>query len=199
MKGVAFMLLAYFTAASGGPGETEDRPRVTGIAFVRVKVSSLRNDSLYRSLLQQPLDPGSCLPFDGQCYRVNPVQRIELVKSADAENRNLLEAVGLYTSDIKTMRGFLAARGYQPSEIISDQHGTAYFDVLDPERHQLFFVSEPQGIAGASFGGGPRIASAILHAGWVVQDREAMDRFYKEVLGFHVYWHGGMKEGDVHA
>jgi catechol 2,3-dioxygenase-like lactoylglutathione lyase family enzyme len=31
----------------------------------------------------------------------------------------------------------------------------------------------------------------------VVRDREAMDRFYRDVLEFHVYWHGGMKEGET--
>jgi catechol 2,3-dioxygenase-like lactoylglutathione lyase family enzyme len=29
----------------------------------------------------------------------------------------------------------------------------------------------------------------------VVKDRAAMDKFYKDVLGFHVYWSGGMKDG----
>jgi hypothetical protein len=37
----------------------------------------------------------------------------------------------------------------------------------------------------------------LIHAGWVLSDREAMDKFYKDVLGFHVYWHGGMKEGET--
>ena len=31
----------------------------------------------------------------------------------------------------------------------------------------------------------------------MLSDREAMDKFYKDVLGFHVYWHGGMKEGET--
>jgi catechol 2,3-dioxygenase-like lactoylglutathione lyase family enzyme len=147
-------------------------------------------------LLQLPLGIGSCTSFEGRCYFVNPFQRIELVKLENTETRNLLEAVGFYTSDVKTMHGFLIARGYKPGEIISDRHGTTYFETRDPERHELFFLSGPEGI-GQLVGGGPRIASAILHAGWVVQDRQAMDRFYKDVLGFHVYWHGGMKEGET--
>ena len=35
-------------------------------------------------------------------------------------------------------------------------------------------------------------ASPIIHAGFVVHDRAAEDHFYKDILGFHVYWHGGM-------
>jgi catechol 2,3-dioxygenase-like lactoylglutathione lyase family enzyme len=196
MKAVALVLLAYFGAASGWLRKTVDRPKVTGIAFVRVKVSSLPNDSLYRSLFGGPLGIGSCISLDGQCYFVNLFQRIELVKLENAENRNLLEAVGFYTSDVKAMHGFLAAHGYKPGEIISDRHGGTYFEVRDPEGHELFFVSQPEA-RGASISGGPRIASDVLHAGWVVRDRGAMDRFYRDVLGFHVYWHGGMKEGET--
>ena len=36
----------------------------------------------------------------------------------------------------------------------------------------------------------------IIHAGFVVHDRAAEDKFYKDILGFHVYWHGGMKDGE---
>jgi len=37
----------------------------------------------------------------------------------------------------------------------------------------------------------------IIHAGFVVRDRAAMDKFYKDVLGFHVYWSGGMKDRET--
>ena len=37
----------------------------------------------------------------------------------------------------------------------------------------------------------------IIHAGFVVHDRAAEDRFYKDILGFHVYWHGGMKDDET--
>jgi len=30
-----------------------------------------------------------------------------------------------------------------------------------------------------------------------LKDREAMDKFYKDALGFHVYWQGGTKEGET--
>ena len=36
-----------------------------------------------------------------------------------------------------------------------------------------------------------------MHAGYVVKDRAALDHFYKDLLGFHLYWQGGAKEGDI--
>ena len=42
------------------------------------------------------------------------------------------------------------------------------------------------------------LSSDMIHTGFVVHDRTTEDRFYKDILGFHVYWHGGMKEGEDH-
>jgi catechol 2,3-dioxygenase-like lactoylglutathione lyase family enzyme len=41
-----------------------------------------------------------------------------------------------------------------------------------------------------------QVSTHMIHAGFVVHDRAAEDRFYKDILGFHVYWHGGMKGGE---
>ena len=40
------------------------------------------------------------------------------------------------------------------------------------------------------------LSRGLIHSGFVVHDREAEDRLYKDILGFHVYWHGGMKDGE---
>jgi len=37
----------------------------------------------------------------------------------------------------------------------------------------------------------------LIHAGFVVKDRAAEDHFYKDMLGFHVYWHGGMRDNET--
>jgi len=34
----------------------------------------------------------------------------------------------------------------------------------------------------------------MLHAGFIVKDRAAEDRFYRDLLGFRIYWHGGFKD-----
>jgi catechol 2,3-dioxygenase-like lactoylglutathione lyase family enzyme len=39
--------------------------------------------------------------------------------------------------------------------------------------------------------------SQLIHAGFVVHDRAAEDRFYKDILGFHVYWHGGRTDDET--
>jgi len=41
-----------------------------------------------------------------------------------------------------------------------------------------------------------QVSSSIIHVGFVVQNRTAMDH-YKDILGFHVYWHGGRKDDET--
>jgi catechol 2,3-dioxygenase-like lactoylglutathione lyase family enzyme len=42
-----------------------------------------------------------------------------------------------------------------------------------------------------------QVGTKLLHAGLIVRDRAAEDRFYKDILGFHLYWQGGMKDDEV--
>lgn len=197
MKKIILMLVAFLTVVANSEGQSTPRPKIWDIAFVRVKVSSSEAASFYGGVLKLPrLAEGSCVSLEGQCYFVSLPQRVELVQLENAEEPNLLEAVGFY-ADVKAVHRYLASRGYKPGQIISDRQGTTYFEIRDAEKHDLFFVSsQSKGIA-ASVSGGPPISSRIIHAGWVVKDREALDKLYKDVLGFHVYWHGGMKEGET--
>ena len=180
-RNIVFVVLACLAETTCWAGEKTSPPKVLGIAFARVRVSNPEGDSFYGGVLKLPrLGVGSCISFEGQCYFVNLYQRIELVK---LEDPNLLAAVGLYTSDVKAIHAYLISRGYEPGEIISDRHGTTYFEIRDPEKHGLFFVSQPEGI-GAAISGGPPIASGIIHAGWVVKDREAMTSFTRMCWDF---------------
>jgi catechol 2,3-dioxygenase-like lactoylglutathione lyase family enzyme len=63
----------------------------------------------------------------------------------------------------------------------------------DPEGHRIVFI---QSRARQIEAGASQVSTRMIHAGFVVKDRAAEDKFYKEILGFHVYWHGGMKDGE---
>jgi len=38
------------------------------------------------------------------------------------------------------------------------------------------------------------VSRHMIHAGFLVYHREAADHFYRDILGFRPYWHGGMKD-----
>src|SRR5260370_24995815 len=86
-------------------------------------------------------------------------------------------------------------RGSKPGKLISLPGGVQeFFEIVDPAQHRLIFVTNNWGVAGSVLGA--QISARMIHSGFVVRDRAAEDKFYKDVLGFHVYWHGGMKDGE---
>jgi catechol 2,3-dioxygenase-like lactoylglutathione lyase family enzyme len=96
------------------------------------------------------------------------------------------------TDNAKKLRDFLTGQGIKvgPVEQLSD--ASLRFDVADPGGNYISFVEvlvnpidDPA--PDASHG-------QIIHAGFIVRDRAAMEHFYKDVLGFRPYWHGGMKD-----
>ncbi|HVM76200.1 MAG TPA: VOC family protein [Candidatus Saccharimonadales bacterium] len=191
-----FVAAIGMVVASSSSSETPKRPGILGIAFVQIESSSPESEKFYNGVLRLPsLGTGNCIDFESQCYFINPYQHVEIVKRENPSSKDLIHSVGLYTRDVKSARAYLLARGYTPGDIVSDRHGATYFEVRDPEKHRLFIVAFPKGGTAGSVMGGPLISSKLIHAGWVVQNREAMDKFYKDALGFHLYWQGGMKDG----
>ena len=78
-----------------------------------------------------------------------------------------------------------------PAKANVESNGTIWFALKDPEGNPIEFVQERPELAAAA----PRpVSKVMIHAGFVVHDRAAEDKFYKDLLGFHVYWHGGMKD-----
>ena len=97
------------------------------------------------------------------------------------------------------MRHYLSAHAVNvPNHVSVSADGIRSFGVRDPEGHQVCFVqfATANDRSGAQAGRQP-ISTHMIHAGFIVRDRAAEDRFYKDLLGFHVYWHGGMKDADT--
>ena len=110
--------------------------------------------------------------------------------------QNRIDAIGMYTSDAAALRTYLMSQGQKPAEVVTDAHGHTSFQVKDPEGHTIQFIQQPSGLGG-SVSGTPPLSIRIIHAGFVVKDRAAVDHFYKDILGFRLYWSGGMKEGET--
>jgi catechol 2,3-dioxygenase-like lactoylglutathione lyase family enzyme len=71
----------------------------------------------------------------------------------------------------------------------------------DPDGHNVEFVQYmPGSLHSKNFGKflpDTRISQRIIHVGITVKDRAAADAFYRDILGCHDIWHGGMKDGRV--
>jgi catechol 2,3-dioxygenase-like lactoylglutathione lyase family enzyme len=64
--------------------------------------------------------------------------------------------------------------------------------VKDPEGNKVQFVQPPKHPGAVPLN---PLSDHVIHVGYVVHDPSAEDAFYRDLLGFRPYWHGGMKEG----
>jgi catechol 2,3-dioxygenase-like lactoylglutathione lyase family enzyme len=192
--GVMAILAGMICFRAGGATEAV-RPKITEVAFVRIGVADMQTASkFYHEELKLP--KVNCTGQSAECYFLSPSQQVELVKMEAAPRGNRIDTIGLYTTDAKALRQYLSARGEKPEDITKDSEGRISFRIKDPEGHLIQFIQWTNGMAG-SVAGGPPLSSKMIHVGFVVKDRAAMDHFYKDILGFRLYWSGGMKDGET--
>jgi len=187
MAAVALVVTACWAA------ETAGRPRVLGIAYVKFKVTDLEKaKGFYGGVLG--LESGKVKNGNAvqASFVVNANQRVELAKTAAGAGGSYLEEIGLATDDLMKMRSYLTAKGVAANEIFQWPDGTSYFETQDPENNKIVFVEQKWDAANS--GGAGTISHHLLHAGFVVKDWRAENRFYEDLLGFRLYWKGGFKD-----
>jgi catechol 2,3-dioxygenase-like lactoylglutathione lyase family enzyme len=201
MSAVSFLLLCLVLPPAlfaSQPGKQTERPRVTGIDHVTIYVSDVAKSSqFYGNVLGLPL---GCPKHSGPetCFLVRPGNQRLLLKPAPGDVKNSvhkswLAEVGFATNDASRTRDYLLEHGFQPSPLQKDSDGARYFVVQDPEGNPIAFVHRPildPGDPPAS----RQIGSHMIHAGFVVKDLAAENRFYVDLLGFRLYWRGGFKD-----
>ena len=184
----ALLLLCSSLNAQNRPAQA----KIYGIALVRLGVSDLeRSRTFYHQNVGfYPLTAGCFSPPGiATCYHLNSSQQLEIVSGSSAVNA--VETIGFQVSDLSQMRMFLLANGIKCGGVTDSNSGDKFIEAHDPEGHRILFIS--LGGKATSLSGYPG-DKHLIHAGFVVRDRAAMEHFYKDILGFKPYWHGGMKE-----
>jgi len=138
-----------------------------------------------------PTGTSGCKNTALPCFVVNVSQHIELI-AAGPDDHDLIDEVGFSVDGVLQMRDYLKSHGIETTEIAHGSNGLRYFECNDPQGHRIAFV-DPEG-AGSQKKGPDQVSFELIHTGFVVNNREAEDHFYKDILGFHLYWHGGMKD-----
>jgi catechol 2,3-dioxygenase-like lactoylglutathione lyase family enzyme len=169
------------------------RPPITGIAHVRLYSTDLhKSREFYSNLLGMAGGTAGCMGAILPCFTINDHQQIELLQVTAGAPDNLLAEVAFATPDVEQMRRYLLAHNVTAGAIAKDSYGVQHFELRDPERNPIAFVQLPS----PHFFNAPgeQVSTRMLHAGFIVKDRAAEDRFYREILGFRMYWHGGFKD-----
>ena len=175
-------------AVAGHAQAATQRPPITGISHVAFYSSDPQAaKKFYGGLLGLPVEPPA-----SENYQVG-VQRVELEALPAGHGHDLIAHVAFTTPDAEGVRRYLASHGVEvPAQSHHEPSGTIWFAMKDPEGNPIEFVQEHPALT--SRHQEASISKVLIHAGFVVHDRAAEDKLYKDLLGFHVYWHGGMKE-----
>jgi catechol 2,3-dioxygenase-like lactoylglutathione lyase family enzyme len=184
-RSAAALLLLSTTALAWSQ---QQRPAITGIAFVRIYASDpAASANFYGKTL------GYSASQDGKItrYPINDSQWIEVTPLPSPAPPTRLAAVAFTTRDVSALERYLRAHSVIIVHPLSGDPAHKGFSVHDPEGNLILFVQQSNGPAVAT--GVPPSATSrrMIHAGFIVKDPAAEDRFYRDLLGFKPYWHGG--------
>jgi len=182
------------------------RPAIVGVSHIGLRTDNLDEArKFYGKLLgfQEPFTVDKPASEGGGLlltyFKVNDHQYIEVFPELKDAKQDRLSHISFETSDAEQMRAYLASKGIKvPEKLEPMEDGNRGFDVNDPDGHDVEFVQYmPGALHTRNFGKylpSSRISQRMIHVGVVVADRAAADRFYRDILGFHETWHGGMKD-----
>jgi catechol 2,3-dioxygenase-like lactoylglutathione lyase family enzyme len=168
----------------------QSRPKITGISHLAVYTSdSAATERYYTTIIGAAKlpDPENA---QGVRYAVSSTQFIEVLPLPAGAGIDRLDHTAWNTESAEGMRKYLAAKGWTtPKHVEKGSDGSRWFAVLDPEGNKVEFVeppAHPKPIDAPNV-----IGHHIIHVGFLVHDRAAEDKFYRDLLGFNPYWWGG--------
>ncbi len=194
------VITACLVLSSANAGEVE-RPPIVGLAHIGLFVSDIASaDNFYGHILGY--DHFSLNSPNGglilNYYKVNDHQYVEIYPGLKGDE-DRLSHVAFETTDVRRLRDYLASKGVQtPASVRKGRDHNLSIMVNDPEGRRIEFVQYMPGSLHSSKNGqllpATRVSDHMIHAGFVVHDRAVEDKFYKDILGFEVMWHGGMTD-----
>jgi catechol 2,3-dioxygenase-like lactoylglutathione lyase family enzyme len=187
------LLLALVIANVAPLGaQTAKRPAITGIAFARFYTTQPEAAQKFY---------GDTLGYQRQeadgmwIYPVNPSQWIEILTSPAPPQPDIrMAAIAFTTRDAAGLERYLAAHGVKAEMPLK----AGEFGVRDPEGNVVIFVQAGSNKLVAKAPLSPNATSRrMIHVGFIVRDAAKEDAFWRDLLGFRPYWHGGMTDSRV--
>ena len=181
------------------------RPPIIGVAHIGLQTSDLNAaEKFYGHVLGYDhfsLDKptgGLMLNY----YKVNDHQYIEIFPTLKNPGEDRMTHFAFETTNIQQLRDYLAAKQVKvPATLKPGLDQNVSMMIKDPEGHNVEFVQYMPGSLHSNHFGkllpDTRVSKHMIHVGVTIHDRDAADRFYKDILGFRETWHGGMKDDET--
>jgi catechol 2,3-dioxygenase-like lactoylglutathione lyase family enzyme len=198
------LLFALFTLfyAQLDTAKEPSRPKILGIRSVQVETSDLVTASkIYAVTTGIRYECGFCEKPQPGIFELPSGQFLSLTERKDPTGSSFLKEIQFSTNDLLKLRDYLKSQNVSYREEKLANGYLALLKLTDPEGHEIDFG--PQSIPANArdfqlkWIQNSVHAKRIIHAGFVVKDRAAMDHFYKDILGFRLYWQGGMHDGET--
>ncbi|MFL6414625.1 MAG: VOC family protein [Bryobacteraceae bacterium] len=199
-----YVLLLVGVSASLRAAEI-GRPPIVGVAHISLKTNDMAGAEQfyghtlgYESFEAPKPEAGTSVRF----FKVNDHQYIEILPDLKSDEQDRLDHIAFETEDAPKLQLYLAGHNVKvPSKVDRDSEGNLSFRMKDPENHEIEFVQYVKGsVQARQFGKllpSTRISKRMIHVGLIIHDREAVDAFYRDILGFQVMWYGGKTEERV--
>lgn len=203
---LALTLLSAFFFTS--PAHPQPKPKIFQIAKVQIYVTNLDASRKFYSAvtgIDLPCDWCERDPAKGSLLLYLPSYQVLEFVHTPSERTNFLGTITFIVDNLQLLNKLLTANHISVQEdtlidsSLADPHVPVSIRLRDPDGHKLEFIPVPtsplqnlsQHPLPATNG---YVAQRLLHAGFIVKNQSAMEHFYKDILGFHVYWHGGMQD-----
>jgi catechol 2,3-dioxygenase-like lactoylglutathione lyase family enzyme len=182
---LAFALLAVCSYSQTAP---VDRPRILGIDHVSFYTT---DPAGAKALYNGTLGLASAAPVEagGLVRYVVGRQWVGYSAAPDPKATDRMDHVAFATDNIAALRKYLRAKGLVVHQIEGRTDHSLSFSMADPDGHRIEFVERakdepPAPVADSA------VSRHMIHTGFVVYHRDAEDKFYRDILGFRLYWHG---------
>ena len=192
-KSVVALAFGLLTACAHSQTSTVAKPRILGIDHVSFYTTQPEGvKKLYNGTLglasASPVESGELVR-----YMVGK-QWVGFSAAPDPKATDRMDHVAFTTDNIAALRRYLIAKGLKVPAIEGRADHSLSFSVADPEGHRIEFV-ERAGAEAIAPPADSAVSRHMIHTGFVVYHRDAEDHFYRDLLGFRLYWHGADKAG----
>lgn len=189
-----FALLWLFSipVTAAGNDSEKAKPKIYGIERIQILTTNQEKaNDFYYGLLKELQHAGGKEDCNW-CERApsSGVGPIELAVVRGPRPNNLIGAITFTTNDAEALRKLLKNNDVKVGPLHTSRSVTS-FNVTDPEGHTLIFIQSANAPTSSSSDGAPGAYlprapfwPSIVHVGFVVRNRESMDHFYKDILGF---------------
>jgi catechol 2,3-dioxygenase-like lactoylglutathione lyase family enzyme len=181
------LAVAMLAVCAVGQDHASVRPRILGIdhvAFYTTAPDGMKK--LYAGTLglatADPIESGEITRF------MVGTQWIGYSPAPDPKATDRMDHIAFATDNIAALRRYLVKNGFKPTQVEGRSDHSLAFSLSDPDGHHVEFVERSEGaIVHPSEGS---VSHHMIHTGFVVYKRDAEDHFYRDLLGFRLYWHG---------